>query len=246
MSSTRLARFLVTTLLAAIGVSRLQSQVTVSNTGFQDLSVFTVSGSDLLQTNLASTALSPTNGYSTFANSLTGIMDGSFGSAGTDSGASVGFASGTSVTFLFDLTTNTRGYDLSSIKTYAAWDAGRDGQEYTVTYSTATDPTTFLALASAGPFDVTGNVPAGPAGRTLITIADLGGGTLVGGVAGLRFTFTSYENGGTAYREIDVQGTPTAIPESGTAPFIFGAAALTLAALGRRTSKAKHRTPGQD
>jgi hypothetical protein len=44
---------------------------------------------------------------------------------------------------------------LSTIQTYAGWDSGRDGQQYTVEYSTVAAPGTFLSLATASRFDTT-------------------------------------------------------------------------------------------
>ena len=82
------------------------------------------------------------------------LYDGQFGAAGGDPSASV-LPNQVSLTFNFDLSASAAGYHLTSIRTYAGWDDGRDGQEYTVEYSTAADPAVFLALASVNRFDNT-------------------------------------------------------------------------------------------
>jgi hypothetical protein len=74
---------------------------------------------------------------------LARLYDGQFGAAGAVSSASV-LPNQVSLTFGFNLTASPAGYNLSTIQTYAGWDSGRDGQQYTVEYSTASAPGTFL------------------------------------------------------------------------------------------------------
>jgi hypothetical protein len=66
--------------------------------------------------------------------------------------------------------------------------------------------------------------------HTQISITDTSG-SLASNVAALRFSFTSFENGGTAFREFDGFGV-AAIPESGTVALWLGLGALA-AMLGR-------------
>jgi len=51
------------------------------------------------------------------------------------------------------LSVNTFGYTLTRLETFASWDTGRDGQEYTVAYSTVAAPNTFTTLAVVPPFE---------------------------------------------------------------------------------------------
>ena len=163
---------------------------------------------------------------------LARLKDGEFGAAGPNSSASV-MPNQVSLTFNFDLLASPAGYNLSTIKTYAGWDSGRDGQQYTVQYSTAADPLVFLALASVSRFDNTnfplievdiqddeGNstgdtewVPDRDQSSSLVQLqADAG--FLAGNVAAVRFNFNGVENGGTGYREFVIEGSEVAaVPE---------------------------------
>lgn len=221
----RLVRGAVIVVLAGALAGSTFGQVTVA-TASSDTTPFAVSNTDLLQSNLGSAAITAGSGFSFFgSNSLSTLTDGNFGVTGTSNSSvtSVSFQPATAVTFNLDLTASPAGYDLSQIRTYTGWDTGRDGQAYSLAYSTASAPATFLALATVGPFDpasVTGN------GNLQVTISDLFAGTLVGNVAALRFIFTSFENNASAWREIDVFGTPTAIPEPSTYAALFGSLSL--------------------
>ncbi len=98
---------------------------------------------------------------------------------------------------------NTAGYVLTQIDTYAGWgDTGLDGQEYTVSFSTASAPSTFTDFLTTPQIQAAGSGTA----RTMVSITGTGGADLASGVAAIRFTFTGFENGSTAYREIDVFG----------------------------------------
>ena len=126
-----------------------------------------VAADNLLSTSLASASrtgaddLTPDNQYfygedngGSIPVVLSRLYDGQFGAAGGVSSASV-LPNQVSITFNLDLLVSPAGYDLSSIRTYAGWDSGRDGQQYTVDYATASDPGTFLPLASVTRFDNT-------------------------------------------------------------------------------------------
>lgn len=219
-------------ILAAALAERAFGQVTVTTTT-DDTSPFVVSNTDLLQTNLASAAMTAGPGFNFFGTaSLSTLTDGNFGATGTDFGTVVSFQPTTQLTFSFDLTASPAGYDLTQIRTYTGWDTGRDGQEFSLAFSTASAPGTFFVLATIGPVDVastTGN------GNIRVTIADLVAGTLVGNVAALRFTFTSFENNASAWREFDAFGTPAAIPEPATTALVaVGLALMASVAVKRR------------
>jgi hypothetical protein len=162
---------------------------------------------------------------------LARLYDGQFGEAGGVSSASV-LPNQVSLTFNLDLLASPAGYHLSSIKTFAGWDAGRDGQQYTVEYSTAADPLVFLALASVSRFDntdfpivegyvwdsqledmVPGMVEDDSKASTLVQLYS-DAGFLAENVAAVRFNFTGVENGGTGFREFVIEGAEVAaVPE---------------------------------
>jgi len=116
---------------------------------------------------------------------------------------------GQSVTYT--LNGSASGYTLTNIAVYGGWgDAGRDQQAYTVSYSKATAPTTFILLSSANynPANASG-VQA--ATRATFTPAN---GVLATNVAAVKFDFTApaTENGFCGYSEIALFGTPSIPP----------------------------------
>ncbi len=114
--------------------------------------------SNLLSTNLLSASRSGTgdayfyredSGYTV---DLGRLYDGQFGTPGGNQAYTV-MPNAVSLTFNLNLTTRPGGYDIASIRTYAGWDDGRDGQAYTVQYSTAANPGQFTTLATVSRFD---------------------------------------------------------------------------------------------
>lgn len=181
-----------------------------------------VSSGDLLQTSLGS--VSGPGTYYSSANQLSLLYDGVFhgGYGGTTQVVQPNVAT---LTFNFDVTTNTGGYSLTTIRTYASWgDEGRDGQDYTVYYSTTSAPATYVELVNLNAFDTSSeDTPS-----TMVQLTH-SSGTLATNVASLRFVFSGYENDGSGYSEFDVMGSPSAIPEPSTYAVISGVLALGLA-----------------
>ena len=137
--------------------------------------------------------------------------------------ATGGPTGGTSLTYQLGAASN-----IASISIFGGWqDGGRDQQSYSIFFSTAAAPGTFLPLTTVdfNPADPLGNPQV-----TRVTIADTTG-TLAADVAALRFDFNATENGYSGYSEIDV----TAVPEPG-APAVLGLTALGMAARRRRRS----------
>ncbi len=139
------------------------------------------------------------------------IVDGQFGAVGTDS-SSRQYLSNMSLVFGLDLAASPLGYEIDQINTYAGWDEGRDGQEYTVFYSLIDAPQNFIQLQYVSQFP-DGEQFGGEDSSTRIQIYDDQGQPLLTNVAALRFDFTSFENSGTAYRELDVLGRVVSVPE---------------------------------
>jgi uncharacterized protein YhjY with autotransporter beta-barrel domain len=232
-----------TLLLAAAAVLSVQSDASPiqSNYGTGDGSIpgGAMPTSNLLATNLLSATRTGTgdaffyreeSGYTV---DLARLSDGQFGAAGTYQAFSV-MPNAVSLTFNLNLATRPTGYDVGSIKTYASWDSGRDGQAYTVEYSTATNPTQFAHLATVSRFDNTNfptqmmymYLPFPPymmmlpsqntnQSSTMVELTD-SSGTLASGVAALRFNFSGIENSGTAFREFVVEGVAVAAPTTVT------------------------------
>ncbi|MBI2511421.1 MAG: PEP-CTERM sorting domain-containing protein [Opitutae bacterium] len=237
----------------AIAALSAHAQIVQTNFGSETESLpggVTLSTTDLLQTSLSSASRTGSAGSgntyfyredSGYTVDISRLYDGDFGSFGSTGLGGDGhytvMPNNVTITFTFDLSTNTSGYDLSAIRTFASWDDGRDGQRYEVQYSTASAPSTFTSLytiASYNPSFVTGD----PANTVVQLTAS--SGSLATNVAALRFFFTGFENGGTAYREFDVVGA-AAVPEPSTYAALVGLAALALVGLRRR----QHATAGR-
>lgn len=226
------------------GAHGLRAAVIQTNFGTDNGSVpgYVVSGTDVLQTYLSSASRTGAPGSgnlyfyredSGYAVDLGRLTDGDFGQSGGSPGDTV-MPNQTAITFALDLVANPGGYSLTSIRTYAGWDDGRDGQAYSVSYSTATAPGTFVSLFTITRFDAPDPLDFGlDEAHTLVELTDTGG-LLAAGVAQIRFTFNGIENGGTGFREFDVIGAPTAVPEPAVAAVVTGAGLLGFAAWRKR------------
>jgi hypothetical protein len=142
---------------------------------------------------------------------LSRLYDGSLGTIG-----STGLGSDGNYTVMPNLATIQfdldGAFDLTGIRTYASWGTGRDGQRYVVKYATANDPTNFINLYTVSQYNPTG----GTVSSTLVTLRENSTGVLAENVVSLQFVFDGYENGGTAFREFQVLGTPvSSVPETG-------------------------------
>lgn len=137
---------------------------------------------------------------------LSRLYDGTLGSPGASSGNENDTVMPDNATLQFDLN---RAFNITTIRTYAGWDSGRDGQRYEVKYATASAPTTFTTLYSVTQFDP----PNAAASFSLVTLTD-SSGVLASNVVSLQFVFTGYENGGTGFREFQVLSSP--VPETGS------------------------------
>jgi MYXO-CTERM domain-containing protein len=226
-----------------------------------------VSAGNLLATNLSSAASTGTF-YGSYSVVLSRLYDGNLGSLGSaDLGLTGNFTVMPNVaTLQFDLN---GAFNLTTIRTYASWSAGRDGQKYVVKYATAAAPGTFTTLHSVSAYDnanfptesreveddsgngtgVYEEVPITDTSSTLVTLTEDSTGVLAENVVSLQFVFDvyyqdgrGYENGGTAFREFQVLGTSvSSVPEPGT---FLPAALLVAGAWLRRRRPRNHRSSG--
>lgn len=186
---------------------------------------YTPSSTDLLQSGGIVTTSSGNFQDETQAG-ISALTDGSYGIAGNP-GAGGGSATGNAgeiITFTLDTVSSPLGYSLSGVDLYAGWDGFRGGQNYTLSYSTVSDPGTFISLGSVDWDTTSNNAPGGTiATRTMVRDAE---GELASSVGVLRIAFGDVSFGYAGYREIDVFGTAM-VPEPSTAT-ILAMSGLTL------------------
>jgi hypothetical protein len=238
MRRSLMTAFTIVTLgIAAVLVAPAASQadVIITTASTADNNFFPVSNSDLFQTNLGSIATTGTFSYFS-ANTPALLADGAFGGR-YDGDATVAPEGGATVTFILDVSVNTAGYTLTQFDSFASWDAGRDGQEYTVAYSTVSAPAAFLDLVTIP--QLNGDPTGGGYWNTKVSLTD-GSGALATHVAAIRYTFTSFENNGTAYREIDAFGlAPSAVVPEPASLLMVGSGLIGLLGLGKLRKKAR-------
>jgi hypothetical protein len=212
------------------------------------------SAGNLLATNLSSAASTGTF-YGSYSVVLSRLYDGNLGSLGS---AGLGLTGDFTVmpnqaTIQFDLN---GAFNLTTIRTYASWSAGRDGQRYVVKYATAAAPGSFTTLHSVSAYENTsfpteegsdddGNpidVPITGTSSTLVTLTEDSTGVLAANVVSLQFVFNGYESGGTGFREFQVLGTSvSSVPEPGT---FLPAALIVAGAWLRRRQPRSRRSSG--
>jgi hypothetical protein len=150
------------------------------------------------------------------------LTDGTIGISGDlTTFASVGNGGGN--TLIYTLTNVVNGSDVTNIVVYSGWgNADRDGQYYTLSYSTVAAPGTFIPITTVyyNPRGVSG----ASANRVAIAMND--GSPLGSGVANLKFAFNtlpsagSFDNGYQGFSEIIVQGHDTTAPPPPPSPYL--------------------------
>ena len=134
-----------------------------------------------------------------------------------------GGGSGSGSSLIYALPNVVNGSDVTNIVVYSGWgDAGRDGQYYTLSYSTIAAPTAFIPITTVF-FNPVGTSDA-VANR--LAIAMNNGSPLGTGVANIKFDFSGppsasqFDNGYQGFSEIIVQGVDTATPPPPPSPYL--------------------------
>jgi len=150
------------------------------------------------------------------------LTDGGFGD-GTYPASFAACGAGAGTTLIYTLTNSPNGSDITNIVTYSGWpNNGRDGQYYTISYSTVNQPTTYIPMTTV--FYLPEGVPNAPANR--VAIATSTGVALAKNVSNVKFDFasppgaSSFNNAWQGYSEIIVQGTNSAPPKNGPSPYL--------------------------
>lgn len=168
---------------------------------------------DLLETSVAT--FSGVNEAALVFNGTTGIANDTT----TDNPAKVWGQTRTTITFITSV--NTKGYDIKEIRLFSGWDAERTDQDYKISYSVVGDDNFVELTDSANNPSITHNTDWG---LLLTRTYDSAGEFILTEVDQLRFDF-NYD--GTVYREFDVIGSASPVPEVSNSALIVGVICLT-------------------
>jgi hypothetical protein len=207
-----------------------------NNTTSQGAYNGTISGSDLLA------GSTPTvTGYPGGSVDLDAIYDGiTVDSSLNATSGNIYLNTNPNVVMTFDLTGSATGYDIDSIASVAGWSSNTHNhaaQSYDVQVSLV-GSAAYTSLNITGPAALGGIVSYDPfagnigASSTRVTVTDDSSGPIASGVDSIRFILISTPDNitnDTVYKEIDVFGTATVVPEpSSTLLLGLGGLALIL------------------
>ncbi|MEO0514249.1 MAG: PEP-CTERM sorting domain-containing protein [Planctomycetota bacterium] len=200
---------------AVVWGSASQAAIVGTVTTFSQANYATAAADDdLLQTQLASSTLTGYSANGAAFGGLAVLTDGTGGlnNLPANSGdamveTTAGASDGWTADFELDVTTNTLGYDITSIISTSGWNNPAIAEQNFNLSVSVVGSSDFVLLGN-----FTGTATTG--GGIQVTIADDVSGALVAtGVDAIRFESTGGLRGG--YRELDVIGTPT-VPEPGS------------------------------
>ena len=201
--------FQITSIIAVLAayISPLSEAATVSiANGVQG--TFGVSSTDLGQA--AGTSVVLSNGSALYGSSVGRLNDGDIygGELPVQSTHTLITSASGIVTFNFDLGLNPQGYDISAITVLTASAQTRTGQAYSVSYADVNNPLSYVFLASLSGSEF-GNHDGATEVQSYLT--DLNAYN----VASLQFTFANVGEE-SMFREIDISGAASAVPEPGS------------------------------
>jgi len=206
---------LVFTILAASGLADTISLSAINSTGQGSLASY-IAMDDLLQTSLSGVSVSE-NGEA-YSSSVTALYNGSYGLAGITDGDSA-LAPNASTTVVFQLKTtdanNKNGYDITKINCLSGYLDSRTCQAYDV--YVANDINSTYGLLYSISSSLADNIEASKT-DVLVTAVGSSGGVIASNVGAIKIVFQDpvADNFVTVYRELDVIGTASAIPEPNT------------------------------
>ena len=187
-------------------ISRQATVRVVNITYNHDTVPYTVSSTDLLQISLGSVdSTSLQAGPESDGFGLSSLTDGIF-NVGTN-GIMFSIVGGDLMYYLDSAAF--RGFAVSNINVFGGWaNPGRANQNYTVSYSTVSAPSTFVPIATIA-YTPPGSAPD----YASVGISDVSGGALATGVIAVKLHFGPQQNGYAGYNGIDVLGAVIPVPE---------------------------------
>jgi hypothetical protein len=173
------------------------------------------------QPNLVSAYGSLSSGdFTPYQTASIGILnDGSLGTGGNNPVGTALTNNGTPWTLTINLNTsvNTAGYTITGLDAFTGWTGDYVDQNYTVSYSTTSAPTTFIPL---GTYTATANASRSALVTLESSLAPASNNLdIATNVAALQYTFSvAPEDSGhvEAYTEIEALGSPVSVPEPST------------------------------
>lgn len=211
----------------------------------------TVSSTDLAQTAASSYSatgqveflgtlyLAATGEVEQLFNGIVGNTDSDSDDAGETVVNTATNSNGSTFTINFDITTNTAGYDITEIFSVAGWNTtggGRSNQGYDIDLTFVDNSTAKLSTGQTWE----ANSPAEY--WTTVSLTNNGGGVLTEGIvaaSGVKaITFSLFDNanasGFVSYREFDIIGTPSVVPEPSAFALLSGLFGFSWVMLRRR------------
>ncbi len=217
-------RLFAIALIMAVGLIANQAQagLITSETGDSSDAGFTLATSGVLDATVTFSGQLETN----WSQDVQLLNDGSLGPDQSNESISNvnGIWSDSSITLTFDTTVNKKGYDITGIQTYAGWNigaAGRSNQGYQIDITFVGGKTaTLLAKQSwANPDPVSYWTQVTIANESGTGVLSNGSGVSATGVESITFSQTdpaAAYGGPAAYREFQIIGAATTIPEPST------------------------------
>jgi len=156
-------------------------------------SPITALSGDLLETSVAT---------ATTENTTANLRNGSTGTAGETTATNpAAVFTNPSTTYNLNLAASPQGYNIQEIRLFSGWTDSRAGQSYSISYSLASDPATFIPFGTISALRTNGSL--------LTRTYDVTNANILTGVAAIRFTMINNGNAGTGtvFREFDVIGT---------------------------------------
>ena len=198
--------------IAIAGMGAVHGDIIQTNAASRSETAFIASSFDLVNSGARSLSSTTHTGYAPFAyagsgpTSVGNMNDGRSGlpyfGSGYSALSTVSYDPDGrwSSTYRLDTSVNTRGYDISAIRTMSGWSGVARNQQFELSFATVASPETFTSYGTYS------YLPGGSGGAR-ITLTD-SAGAIAKNVSAVRFSVQQAGGSKTVYREFDVFGAP--------------------------------------